>query len=103
MHIYPIQKQVLITLTGYFYATIWQFIAMKRREYNLNGSLNHYSLIDFAQGIIEGFRSKLESKEEEGEKDGKILALSKWEASLLKKYIVYRYPHKAMIRTGRGR
>jgi len=91
-----------IRIAGYVHDYVRRFIEMKWKEYNPAGSLNRYRLSDFAQGIMEGFRSKLESKEEDWKKDEETFALMKKEDPLLKGYLAYRYPHTAMMKTGRG-
>jgi hypothetical protein len=91
-----------VRIAGYVHDYVRRFIEMKWKEYNSAGALNRYRLSDFAQGILEGFRAKLESKEEDGKKNGGTFALIKKEDPLLKKYLAYRYPHTATMKTGRG-
>jgi len=91
-----------VRIAGYVHDYVRRFIGRKWKEYNLAGALNRYRLSDFAQGILEGFRAKLESKEEDRKKDEKSIALTKREDPLLKEYLAYRYPHTAMMKTGRG-
>ena len=91
-----------VRVAGYVYEYVQRFIVLEWKEYNPDGALNRYRLTDFAQGVIEGFRSKLISEEEDRKKERESYALIKKEDPLLKKYIVYRYPHMATIKTGRG-
>jgi len=90
-----------VRIAGYVHDYVQRFIGRKWKEYNPAGSLSRQRLSDFAQGIVEGFRSKLESKEQDGNEDGETFALTKKEDPLLKEYLAYRYPHTAMIKTGR--
>jgi hypothetical protein len=89
-----------VRIAGYVHDYVQRFIETKWKEYNPAGALNRYRLSDFAQGIMEGFRSKLESKEEDWKKE--TFALIKKEDPLLKNYLAYRYPYTAMMKTGRG-
>ena len=91
-----------VRIAGYVHDYVRRFIEMKWKGYNPAGALNRYRLSDFAQGIVEGFRSKLESKEEDWKKNGETFALIRKEDPLLKRYLAYRYPHTAAIKTGRG-
>jgi hypothetical protein len=91
-----------VRIAGYVHDYVRRFIEMKWKEYNSAGALNRYRMSDFAQGILEGFRARLESKEEDRKKEGKSTALAKREDPLLKKYLAYRYPHTATMKTGRG-
>jgi hypothetical protein len=72
-------------------------------EYNKDRGLTRYRLTDFAVGIIEGFRSKLESQQEKKGPARGSLALKKMQDPFLKEYLAYRYPHTAMVKTGAGR
>ncbi|HXZ38841.1 MAG TPA: DUF2786 domain-containing protein [Thermodesulfobacteriota bacterium] len=91
-----------VRIADYVHNYVQRFIALEWKEYNSGRALNRYRLTDFAQGIIEGFRSKLTSKEQDGGKERTSYALIKKEDPLLKEYLAYRYPHMAMIKTGRG-
>ena len=91
-----------VRIAGYVHDYVERFIQMKWKEYNPAGALNRYRLSDFAQGITEGFRLKLESKEEDWKKKEETFALIRKEDPLLNRYLAYRYPHTAMIKTGGG-
>lgn len=92
-----------VKIAGYVFDFVRRFIGAKWAEYNHAKSLNRYRLTDFALGIVEGFRSKMESNERNGEEDGEVWALVKKEDPLLKEYLAYRYPHLTTVQTGRGR
>ncbi len=91
-----------VSIAVYVHDYVRRFIEMKWKEYNPAGVLNRYRLSDFAQGIMEGFRSRLGLKEKDWRKHKETFALIKMEDPLLKKYLAYRYPHTATIKTGRG-
>jgi hypothetical protein len=91
-----------VKIAAYVHDYVRQFIERKWKEYNPSGTLNRYRHGDFAQGIMEGFRSRLESKEEGWRKDEETFALIKKGDPLLKEYLAYRYPHTAVIKTGGG-
>ena len=82
---------------GYVYDFIKHFIDSQWDGYNKNKKLNRFRKTDFAVGIIEGFRSKLEIQKEENKKEDK-LGLMKLADPLLKRFTVYRYPHTVSIR-----
>jgi hypothetical protein len=65
--------------------------------------LNRYRRTDFALGIVEGFRSKLETQGKEKEKTPASLSLMKMEDPLLREYLDYKYPHTAKIQRGVAR
>lgn len=90
-----------VRIAGYVHDYVKRFIAREWKEYNSDGTLNRYRLTDFAQGIIEGFRSKLSSEEDGWKRRGESYAVIKKEDPLLKEYLSYRYPHTATIQTGR--
>jgi hypothetical protein len=91
-----------VRIADYVHGYVQRFIAWEWKKYNSDGALNRYRLTDFAQGIIEGFRSKLTAEEQEGRKERTSCTLIKKEDPLLKEYLAYRYPHMATIKTGRG-
>lgn len=90
-------------MASYVHDFVKRFIHSQWAEYNKDKGLNRYRLTDFAVGIIEGFRSKLESQQKEKDKTGGSVALIKLQDPLLKEYLAYRYPHTAMVKTGAGR
>jgi hypothetical protein len=91
-----------VRIAGYVHEYVQRFIAREWKEYNRHRALNRYRLTDFARGIIEGFRSKLISQEADRKEERESYSLVKKEDPLLKRYLAYRYPHTATIKTGRG-
>ena len=92
-----------VRIASYVFDFVRRYIGAQWTEYNQARSLGRYRLTDFALGIVEGFRSKLESNGKNGEEDGKVWALVKKEDPLLKEYLAYRHPHLRTVQTGRGR
>ncbi len=91
-----------VRIAHYVHDSVRRFIAAEWREYNSAGAMNRYRLSDFAQGIIEGFRSKLALNEVDGRKSRESSGLIKKEDPLLQEYLDYRYPRTAAIKTGGG-
>lgn len=89
-----------IKIAGYVHDFVSQFTNSRWKEYNHKKKLNRYRKTDFAVGIIEGFRSKLEGESNRSEKDKEVLALVSTEDPLLKKYLEYKYPHTTNFRRG---
>ncbi len=91
-----------VRIAGYVHDYVQRYIAAEWKEYNPDGTLNRYRLTDFAQGIIEGFRSKLASEEEDCKKERESYALVWKDDPRLREYLAHRYPHTATIKTGGG-
>lgn len=80
-----------IKIASYIHDFVRHFTNSQWRDYNQDKGLNRYRKTDFAVGIIEGFRSKLESQKIKNIKSE--AALMKIEDPLLKQHIDYKYPH----------
>jgi hypothetical protein len=65
--------------------------------------LNRYRRTDFAVGIIEGFRGKLESNINHKKTSSNPLALIQKKDLRLKQYYQFRYPHTASIQRAASR
>ena len=83
-----------LKIAHYVHDFVRQFISSQWEEYNRDKGLNRYRKTDFAVGIIDGFRSKLESQRGKktkvrGRRDRSLIKI---EDSLLKEYVGYRYP-----------
>jgi hypothetical protein len=89
-----------IKIAGYVHDFVSQFINSRWKEYNHKKKLTCYRKTDFAVGIIEGFRSKLEGESNRSKEDNETLALVSMEDPLLKKYLDYKYPHTNSFRRG---
>ncbi len=89
-----------IYLASYIYDFVRNFIDLQWAEYNKDKGLKRRRKTDFATGVIQGFRSKLESQTSKEEKTRDELALIKIEDPLLEKYVSYKYPHTTTFRKG---
>jgi len=89
-----------VRLASYIHDFVRRFIHSQWIEYNDGKGLNRYRQTDFAVGIIEGFRSRLESDQKKEGDVGKTSALVKRQDPLLSQYLAYRHPHTVMFRTG---
>ena len=92
-----------LKIADYVYEFIVQFIDARWRRYNHEKKLNRYRKTDFAVGIIEGFRDKLESNTNRKKAPKNILALIQKGDPQLKKYYQFRYPHTASIQRAASR
>ena len=87
-----------IKIACYVNDFVKRFINFQWEKYTKNKRLNRYQKTDFAVGIIEGFRSKLESQAPKRTKKNR--ALVKLEDPLLKEYVSYKYPRTAAMKLG---
>ena len=92
-----------IKMASYVHDFVRRFIHSQWAAYNKDRSLNRHRQTDFALGLVEGFRSKLETQGKEREKAPASLALIKMEDPLLKEYLAYKYPHTVQIQRGVAR
>ena len=82
-----------IRIASYVYDFMKQYIDSKWIKYNKDLSLNRYRKSDFAVGIVEGFRTKLESQQRTKKTvDGSPYPV-RIEDPLLTKYFSHRYPY----------
>ena len=84
-----------VKIASYVHGFVTNFISSQWGQYNRERKLNRYRRTDFAVGIIEGFRSKLESQKTHAEKPGHKLAVARIEDPLLRKHVAYKYPYTA--------
>jgi hypothetical protein len=87
-----------LRLAGYVYDFIWHFIDSQWHMYNQDNKLSRSLRTDFSVGILEGFRSKLESHKKASKNDEHLVGLIKIEDPLLLKHIAYKYPHTTTVR-----
>jgi predicted SprT family Zn-dependent metalloprotease len=87
-----------LKIAEYVHDFIVQFIDAQWRQYNHQKKLNRYRKTDFAVGIIEGFRSKLESNVAKRKTKKDIFALIKKGDPQLEKYFKFKYPHTASVK-----
>jgi len=91
-----------IRIASYVYDFIKQYIRTKWAAYNKDNTLNRYRQSDFAVGVIEGFRSKLESRKpvKPSAPAGRYPVTI--EDPLLTKYFSHRYPNVHRFRKQSG-
>jgi len=82
-----------IKIAEYVYDFVRHFIDSQWAAYRQGKKLNRYRKSDFAVGVIEGFRSNLESKDRGKNNDPSDRALVRLSDPLLNRYMQYRYPH----------
>jgi hypothetical protein len=82
----------------YIHAFVNRFIDFQWEEYTKRKKLNRSRKTDFALGIIEGFRKKLDGAAEERGGGETPLSLVKAEDRGLEEDVAYRYPHLRKIR-----
>jgi hypothetical protein len=80
-----------VRIAAYVHDFIRHFIDSQWTEYNQQKRLNQHRKTDFALGIIEGFRSKMQTRNPSGKKPGSTQALVKKEDPYLSDYVKYRY------------
>jgi hypothetical protein len=84
-----------IKMASYVHDFVRQFIHSQWVAYNKDRGLNRHRQTDFAVGIVEGFRSKLEAPPSQ--------ALIKMPDPLLKEYLAYKYPRTVTVNRGAAR
>ena len=82
-----------IKMASYVYHFVRRFIDSQWQSYNKTKQHKFNRKIDFAVGIIEGFRSKLEREEKKNPSKQGVKALIKIEDPQLKRHMAYKYPH----------
>ena len=86
-----------VKIAAYVHDFVKRYVDSQWAKYNGNKGLNRYRKSDFAVGIIEGFRSKMESQHSK-KKAGRKLELVKIEDPLLKKHVSFKYPRTVSVR-----
>lgn len=92
-----------LEMADYVHDFIRAFIESQWSAYNQDKGLNRYRKTDFAVGIIEGFRDKLESNINHKKTSPNLRALIRKKDPQLKKYYRFRYPHTASIQKAASR
>jgi len=87
-----------IRIAGYVYDFVKNYIHSQWESFNHDKGLNRYRQTDFAVGIIEGFRSKLNAKPKKISSRREQTALVAREDPRLKAYVAYKYPHTVTLR-----
>jgi hypothetical protein len=86
-----------LKIAEYVHSFIVQFIDAQWQKYNQGKRLNRFRKTDFAVGIIEGFRDKLESNIKRGKAQRDIFALIQKGDPQLEKYFKFKYPHTTSL------
>ena len=87
-----------LKIAEYVHDFIVQFIDAQWRQYNHQKRMNRFRKTDFAVGIIEGFRDKLESSVVKKKTKKDIFALIQKGDPQLAKYFKFKYPHTASVK-----
>ena len=86
-----------VKISVYVHDFVKRYVDSQWAKYNENKGLNRYRKSDFAVGIIEGFRSKMESQQSK-KKAGKKFELVKIKDPLLKKHVSFKYPRTINVK-----
>jgi predicted SprT family Zn-dependent metalloprotease len=86
-----------VEIASYIYEVIRQYIDSQWPDYNDARKLRHYRKSDFAVGIIEGFRFKLESHVKRNTATKAEFAMIHRTDPALEQYCRYRYPSTRKI------
>jgi predicted SprT family Zn-dependent metalloprotease len=87
-----------LKIAEYVHDFIVVFIDAQWCKYNRKKRLNRFRKTDFAVGIIEGFRDKLESSVAKKKTKKDIFALIQKGDPQLEKYFKFKYPHTASVK-----
>ncbi len=82
----------------YVHDFISHFIDAQWNFYNRKKGLNRYRRTDFAVGIVEGFRSKLQKHADQTQKPGTDHGLMHISDPMLQAYMKYRYPRTVNVK-----
>ena len=86
-----------LKIAEYVHGFIVNFIDAQWRKYNQSKKLNRFRKTDFAVGIVEGFRDKLESNLRKKKTQKDIFALIQKGDPQLRKYFQFKYPHTTSL------
>lgn len=84
-------------IASYVYDFVKRFIDSQWSQYNEDRRLNRYRKTDFAVGILEGFRAKLETQKGSGNKPAASRALVRGNDPVLLEYAAHRYPYTRSV------
>jgi hypothetical protein len=87
-----------LKIAAYVYDFITQYIDAQWEKYNRQQKLNRFRKTDFAVGIIEGFRDKLELNIKKKKTQEDVFALIRKGDPQLQKYFKFKYPHTVSIK-----
>ena len=87
-----------LKIADYIHGFIVQFIDAQWQKYNYDKKLNRYRKTDFAVGIIEGFRNKLELSVIKKKTKKYTFAIIHKADPQLQKYFKFKYPHTTSVK-----
>ena len=87
-----------LKIADYVHGFIIQFIDAQWQNYNHERKMNRYRKTDFAVGIIEGFRNKLQLNVRKKKTKKDFWALIQKTDPRLQKYFKFKYPHTASVK-----
>ena len=87
-----------VKIARYIHAFVRRFIDVQWQEYTRRDKLSRSRKTDFASGIIEGFRKKLDRAAEARSGPESSLSLMKVDDRALEQEVAYRYPRLRKIR-----
>ncbi|MBU0992943.1 MAG: SprT-like domain-containing protein [Proteobacteria bacterium] len=87
-----------LAIAIYVYEFITRYIHSEWEKYNSASSLGRYRKTDFAVGLIEGFRKKLDLGQRKEAPKASSTDLVKIEDPRLRNYMIYRYPRVRSFR-----
>jgi hypothetical protein len=92
-----------VKMARYVHGFVMRFIEDRWKDYTRQRRLNRYRKTDFAVGILEGFRKRIEERARPGKQAGVGLSLMKVEDRELEKQVAYRHPRLRQIQGRRLR
>jgi hypothetical protein len=87
-----------VRIASYIHDFIRHFIFSQWVQYNRKRCLNRFRMTDFAVGVIQGFRSKLNQETSAIKKSGGNQSLMKIQDAKLEEHIHYKYPRISRIK-----
>jgi hypothetical protein len=87
-----------VKMARYVHGFVMHFIESRWKEYTRHRKLNRYRKTDFAAGILEGFRRRLEERARPREQEDAGLVPIEAEDGELTEQIAYRYPRLRQVR-----
>ena len=92
-----------VRLASYVHDFVRNFLESRWSIYNRGKTLNRFRKTDFAVGLVQGFRSKLDSHEEVRTRAQAGNALVEVRDPLLEQHVAHKYPRVTTVRRGPSR
>jgi hypothetical protein len=87
-----------VRIASYAHDFLRRFVDSQWDRYTARKGLNRYRKTDFAVGVIDGFRSRLERQRKEMTGSTRSLDLVAVEDPRLRAHVTYKYPRTSMLR-----